>query len=126
DAKHSMLVFGPFSADAFFARNQQSKFDAVLAMYHDQGLIPFKSLAFGEGVNYTAGLPMVRTSPDHGTAFDIAGKNKADSSSFIAAIYSCIDIIGKRQEFEENHKNPLKKMTSVVLAGAEDEKIEEG
>jgi len=125
DAKHSMLVFGPFSADAFFARNQHQKFDAVLAMYHDQGLIPFKSLASGEGVNYTAGLPIVRTSPDHGTAFDIAGKNKADPSSFLTAIYACIDIINQRQEFQENHKNPLKKMTSVVLAGAEDEKIEE-
>ena len=125
DAKHNMLVFGPYSADAFFARNYQSRFDAVLAMYHDQGLIPFKSLAFGEGVNYTAGLPMVRTSPDHGTAFDIAGKNKADSASFLAAIYSCIDIIRSRQEHEENRKNPLKKMGSVVLANAEDEKIEE-
>jgi 4-hydroxythreonine-4-phosphate dehydrogenase len=125
DAKHNMLVFGPYSADAFFARNYQSKFDAVLAMYHDQGLIPFKSLASGEGVNYTAGLPMVRTSPDHGTAFDIAGKNKADSTSFLAAIYSCIDIIRNRQEYEENRKNPLKKMGSVVLANAEDEKIEE-
>ncbi|PWT78978.1 MAG: 4-hydroxythreonine-4-phosphate dehydrogenase PdxA [Bacteroidetes bacterium] len=126
DAKHSMLVFGPYSADAFFARNQQSKFDAVLAMYHDQGLIPFKSLASGEGVNFTAGLPVVRTSPDHGTAFDIAGKNKADSTSFLSAIYACLDIIHKRLEYEENRKNPLKKMTSVVLAGAEDEKIEEG
>src|SRR5882762_614849 len=125
DAKHNMLVFGPYSADAFFARNQQQKFDAVLAMYHDQGLIPFKSLALGEGVNYTAGLPIVRTSPDHGTAFDIAGKNKADTSSFLTAIYACIDIINQRQEFQENHKNPLKKMTSVVLAGAVDEKITE-
>ena len=125
DAKHSMLVFGPYSADAFFARNYQSKFDAVLAMYHDQGLIPFKSLAFGEGVNYTAGLPMVRTSPDHGTAFDIAGKNKADEASFLASIYTCIDIIRNRQEYEENRRNPLKKMGSVVLANAEDEKIEE-
>ncbi len=125
DAKHNMLVFGPYSADAFFARNQQHKFDAVLAMYHDQGLIPFKSLSSAEGVNYTAGLPIVRTSPDHGTAFDIAGKNKADQSSFLASIYACMDIITRRQEFEENHKNPLKKMTSVVLAGAEDEKIEE-
>jgi 4-hydroxythreonine-4-phosphate dehydrogenase len=124
DAKHNMLVFGPFSADAFFARNQQSKFDAVLAMYHDQGLIPFKSLAIGEGVNYTAGLPMVRTSPDHGTAFDIAGKNRADSSSFIASIYSCIDIIRNRQEFEDNRSNPMKKMGAVVLANAVDEKIE--
>jgi len=125
DAKHNMLVFGPYSADAFFARNYQSRFDAVLAMYHDQGLIPFKSLASGEGVNYTAGLPMVRTSPDHGTAFDIAGKNRADATSFLASIYACIDIIRNRQEYEENRKNPLKKMGSVVLANAEDEKIEE-
>jgi len=125
DAKHHMLVFGPFSADGFFAKNQQQKFDAVLAMYHDQGLIPFKSMAFEEGVNYTAGLPAVRTSPDHGTAFDIAGKNKADHSSFLAAIYACLDIINNRREYEENRKNPLKKMGSVVLANAEDEKIEE-
>jgi 4-phospho-D-threonate 3-dehydrogenase / 4-phospho-D-erythronate 3-dehydrogenase len=126
DAKHSMLVYGPFSADAFFARSQQQKFDAVLAMYHDQGLIPFKSLAFGEGINFTAGIPAVRTSPDHGTAFDIAGKNKADIGSFLAALYGCLDIVQKRREFTENHKNPLKKMGSVVLAGAEDEKIDEG
>jgi 4-hydroxythreonine-4-phosphate dehydrogenase len=125
DAKHNMLAFGPYSADGFFARNYHTRFDAVLAMYHDQGLIPFKSLASGEGVNYTAGLPMVRTSPDHGTAFDIAGKNKADASSFLASIYACMDIIGHRQEYEENRKNPLKKMGSVVLANAEDEKIEE-
>ena len=125
DAKHNMLVFGPYSADAFFARNQQQKFDAVLAMYHDQGLIPFKSLAYGEGINYTAGLPIVRTSPDHGTAFDIAGKNKADAGSFLAAVYGCLDIVQKRKDFTENHKNPLKKMGSVVLAGAEDEKIDE-
>jgi 4-hydroxythreonine-4-phosphate dehydrogenase len=125
DAKHNMLVYGPFSADAFFARNQQQKFDAVLAMYHDQGLIPFKSLSAGEGINFTAGLPAVRTSPDHGTAFDIAGKNKADAGSFLAAVYGCLDIIMKRRGFLENHKNPLKKMGSVVLAGAEDEKIDE-
>lgn len=125
DAKHHMLVFGPYSADAFFARNQHQKFDAVLAMYHDQGLIPFKSLAIGEGINYTAGLPVIRTSPDHGTAFDISGKNKADHSSFLSAIYACIDIIQNRQQYEENHKNPLKKMTSVVLANVEDEKIED-
>jgi 4-hydroxythreonine-4-phosphate dehydrogenase len=125
DAKHNMLVFGPYSADAFFARGQHLKFDAVLAMYHDQGLIPFKSLAMAEGINYTAGLPVVRTSPDHGTAFDIAGKNKADTDSFLAAIYNCIDIIGQRREYEDNRKNPLKKMGSVVLANAVDEKIEE-
>jgi 4-hydroxythreonine-4-phosphate dehydrogenase len=126
DAKHNMLVYGPYSADAFFARNQQQKFDAVLAMYHDQGLIPFKSLAYGEGINYTAGLPVVRTSPDHGTAFDIAGKNKADTGSFLTAIYGCLDIIEKRREFAESHKNPLKKMGASVLAGAADEAIDEG
>jgi 4-hydroxythreonine-4-phosphate dehydrogenase len=124
DAKHSMLVFGPFSADAFFARNQQTKFDAVLAMYHDQGLIPFKSLSSGEGVNFTAGLPGVRTSPDHGTAFDIAGKNKADPSSFLAAIYACLDIIRSRQEYEENRSNPMKKMGAAVMGNTVDEKIE--
>ena len=122
---NNMLAFGPYSADAFFARQQHTRFDAVLAMYHDQGLIPFKSLAAGEGVNYTAGIAGIRTSPDHGTALDIAGKNKADHSSFLAAIYTCIDIINHRQQFQENHKNPLKKMTSVVLANAEDEKIDE-
>lgn len=125
EAKNNMLVFGPYSADAFFARNLQSNFDAVLAMYHDQGLIPFKALASGEGVNFTAGLTGVRTSPDHGTAFDIAGKNKADNGSFLKAIYTCLDIIQARHQYDDNHKNPLKKMTSVVLANAEDEKIEE-
>ena len=123
--KHQMMVFGPYSPDAFFARSQYGRFDAVLAMYHDQGLIPFKSLAIGEGVNYTAGLPAVRTSPDHGTAFDIAGKDKADPSSFIASIYRCIDIVSQQQEFRENRKNPLKKVTSAFLANAIDEEIEE-
>jgi 4-hydroxythreonine-4-phosphate dehydrogenase len=125
DAKHSMMVFGPYSADAFFARGYHARFDAVLAMYHDQGLIPFKSLSTGEGVNYTAGLPMVRTSPDHGTAFDIAGKNKADTSSFISAIYAALDIIRNRQEYEDNRSNPMKKMGAQVLGNATDEKIDE-
>ena len=124
EAKHSMIVTGPYSADAFFARGYHQRFDAVLAMYHDQGLIPFKTLA-GEGVNFTAGLPVVRTSPDHGTAFDIAGKNKADASSFLAATFECIDIIRRRNEYEEARKNPLRKMTAEVLANAEDERIEE-
>lgn len=124
EAKHKMLVMGPYSADAFFARRHYTKFDAVLAMYHDQGLIPFKSLALGDGVNYTAGLPGIRTSPDHGTAFDIAGKNKADHSSFLAAIFECIDIINRRAGYIEYRRNPLKKMTSVILANAEDEAIE--
>ncbi|MBO9570765.1 MAG: 4-hydroxythreonine-4-phosphate dehydrogenase PdxA [Chitinophagaceae bacterium] len=125
EAKHNYLVTGPFSADAFFARGYQERFDAVLAMYHDQGLIPFKSLALEEGVNFTAGLPGVRTSPDHGTAFDIAGKNKADHSSFIASIYACIDIIEKRSFYKDNHRNPLKKISSGILANAVDESIEE-
>jgi 4-hydroxythreonine-4-phosphate dehydrogenase len=125
EAKHNHIIVGPFSADAFFARRHFEKFDAVLAMYHDQGLIPFKSLAIDEGVNYTAGLPAVRTSPDHGTAFDIAGKNKADTGSFLASVYKCIDIIEARNFYQENHKNPLKKITSVILANAVDEKIEE-
>lgn len=127
DAKqNNQLVIGPYSADAFFARHQHSKFHAVLAMYHDQGLIPFKALASCEGVNFTAGLPVVRTSPDHGTAFDIAGKNKADESSFRTAVFECIDIIIRRKEYEDNRKNPLKKMTQVILANQEDEKIDEG
>ncbi|PUZ22083.1 4-hydroxythreonine-4-phosphate dehydrogenase [Chitinophaga costaii] len=105
-----MLTFGPYSADAFFARHVYKDFDGVLAMYHDQGLIPFKSLAAGEGINYTAGLPIVRTSPDHGTAFDIAGKNIADESSFRQAIFSALEIIEKRRQYEENTRNPLKKI----------------
>ena len=125
EAKNNYVVVGPFSADAFFARGHHRQFDAVLAMYHDQGLIPFKSLSVSEGVNFTAGLPGVRTSPDHGTAFDIAGKNVADHSSFLASVYKCIDIIDKRNFYRENHKNPLKKITSVILANAVDEKIEE-
>ncbi len=125
--QHNMLVMGPFSADAFFARGQYEKFDAVLAMYHDQGLIPFKSLSIGEGVNFTAGISGVRTSPDHGTAFDIAGKNRADESSLRAAIFTCADIINQRKEYEENRKNPLKKVSASIVANAVDEKIvEEG
>ena len=123
--QQNMLVFGPFSADAFFARGQHQQFDAVLAMYHDQGLVPFKSLAIGEGVNYTAGLPVIRTSPDHGTAFDIAGKGKADQSSFLAAIFVAIDIIRRRTEYEENRKNPLRKMSNIIVANAQDEVIKE-
>jgi 4-hydroxythreonine-4-phosphate dehydrogenase len=123
--QQNILAFGPYSADAFFARGQYEKFDAVLAMYHDQGLIPFKALASGEGVNYTAGLPAVRTSPDHGVAFDIAGKDKADSSSFLTAIFECIDIINRRKEYEENRQNPLRKMTPAILANAVDEDISE-
>lgn len=124
DAKQrDIFCFGPYPADAFFARGQYEKFDAVLAMYHDQGLIPFKSLAIGEGVNYTAGLPGVRTSPDHGVAFDIAGQGKADESSFREAIFKCIDIINGRYEYDQQHKNPLNKMSAVVNANMVDERI---
>lgn len=124
EAKRDMMVFGPYSADAFFARGSYAKFDAVLAMYHDQGLIPFKSLAVGEGVNFTAGLPFVRTSPDHGTAFDIAGKNAADSTSFTAAVFECLDMINRRNEYDERNKNPLRKITAEVLRNVEDERID--
>jgi 4-hydroxythreonine-4-phosphate dehydrogenase len=125
ESKQNILVFGPYSADAFFARGAHEKFDGVLAMYHDQGLIPFKSLAFGEGVNFTAGLPIVRTSPDHGTAFDIAGKNKADASSFTASIFECVRIIHARQGYHDMRLNPLKKMSARMFAGAVDERLEE-
>jgi 4-hydroxythreonine-4-phosphate dehydrogenase len=125
EVKQSMLVYGPFSADAFFARRSYLKFDAVLAMYHDQGLIPFKTISVGEGVNFTAGLPFVRTSPDHGTAFDIAGKNVADATSFTTAVFECIDIINRRNEYEERNKNPLRKITGEILKNVEDEKIDE-
>jgi 4-hydroxythreonine-4-phosphate dehydrogenase len=126
EAKHrDLLVYGPYAADAFFARGNHEKFDGVLAMYHDQGLIPFKSLAKGLGVNYTAGLPGIRTSPDHGTAMDIAGKDKADESSFREAIFVAIDIFNKRMGYAEAHRNPLRKMSAAVLSNAVDERIEE-
>jgi 4-hydroxythreonine-4-phosphate dehydrogenase len=125
EAKQNVLAFGPYSADAFFARRSYLQFDAVLAMYHDQGLIPFKTIAFGEGVNFTAGLPFVRTSPDHGTAFDIAGKNKADITSFMTAVFECVDIITRRNEYDERTKNPLRKITAEVLKNVEDEKIDD-
>lgn len=125
EAKNKLLIFGPFPADAFFARGMHEKYDAVLAMYHDQGLIPFKSLAFGEGVNYTAGLPVVRTSPDHGTAFDIAGNGKADHASFLAATFECIDILNRRMGYADRNRNPLRKISARMLANAVDERIEE-
>lgn len=123
--KNDCVVLGPYSADAFFARGIHEKFDAVLAMYHDQGLIPFKSLALGEGVNFTAGLPVIRTSPDHGTAFDIAGKNLADEASFRQAIFTAIDIYETRMGYAERTRNPLRKISAHVVANAVDEKLEE-
>lgn len=102
-----ILAFGPYPADAFFGKEMYRSFDAVLAMYHDQGLIPFKSIAAGQGVNFTAGLPAVRTSPDHGTAFDIAGKGVADESSFRRALFAALDIVKRRREQAELNENPL-------------------
>ncbi len=92
------LVFGPFPADGFFGSSQYTKYDGILAMYHDQGLVPFKAISFETGVNYTAGLTIVRTSPDHGTAFSIAGKNQASEVSMREAIYSAVDIFKQRTE----------------------------
>lgn len=105
--KEGILAFGPYSPDGFFGTNMQYKFDAVLAMYHDQGLIPFKTLAFDSGVNFTAGLPIVRTSPDHGTAYDLAGKNMANPQSMMHAIYTAIDIVNNRKRYEEMRRDPL-------------------
>lgn len=105
-----ILAVGPFSADGFFGSQQFKKVDAVLAMYHDQGLIPFKTLSFGTGVNYTAGLNVVRTSPDHGTGYDIAGKDIADADSLRAAIFTGIDILRNRQAYVEMTANPVEKV----------------
>jgi 4-phospho-D-threonate 3-dehydrogenase / 4-phospho-D-erythronate 3-dehydrogenase len=121
--KSKAIVKGPYSADAFFAQSQYTAFDAVLAMYHDQGLIPFKSLTIGEGVNYTAGLPIIRTSPDHGVAFDIAGKNLANHESLLEAIYTGIDILNHRKTYAVNRANPLRKMSKQMLANAIDEAV---
>ncbi len=102
------MVFGPFPADGFFGSGHYEKFDAVIAAYHDQGLVPFKTLSFGKGVNFTAGLSKVRTSPDHGTAYDIAGKGMADYNSFKEAVYLAIDVYRSRIQYEEITENPLK------------------
>ena len=106
--KEGLLVYGPYPADGFFGNGTYKNFDGVLAMYHDQGLIPFKTISFGAGVNFTAGLSVVRTSPDHGTAYDIAGKNVASEESFRKAIYSAIDIYQTRMQNKELGANPLK------------------
>lgn len=122
---NNILAVGPYPADAFFARGSYAQFDAVLSMYHDQGLVPFKTIAGGDGVNYTAGLPEVRTSPDHGVAFDIAGKNSADPTSFMTAVFGCIDIINQRKGYAANRSNPLRKTSRAMLANAKDEVIED-
>jgi len=106
--QENILAIGPFAADGFFGSAQYNRYDAILAMYHDQGLIPFKALAFEGGVNYTAGLPVVRTSPAHGTAYDIAGKDLASEESFRQALYLAIDIFRNRAVYDESNSNPLR------------------
>mgnify|MGYP003305092558 FL=1 len=106
--EQGILAYGPYPPDGFFGVNMQYKFDAGLSMYHDQGLIPFKSLAFDSGVNFTAGLPIVRTSPDHGTAFDLAGQNKANPQSMISSIYLAVDVVRNREKYAQMRANPLK------------------
>ncbi|MCB4807208.1 4-hydroxythreonine-4-phosphate dehydrogenase PdxA [Tamlana sp. 62-3] len=103
------LVYGPYAADSFFGSNTYQSFDAVIASYHDQGLVPFKTLSFGQGVNFTAGLNKVRTSPDHGTAYEIAGKGLANENSFKEAVFSAINIYKNRSDYEYLTANPLKK-----------------
>ena len=108
--EQGILCFGPYPADGFMGSGAFSHFDGVLAMYHDQGLTPFKVLAMESGVNFTAGLPLVRTSPDHGTAFDIAGKGEASADSFRQALYMAIDIHRNRKSHAEAYRNPLRKL----------------
>ena len=109
-AESGIQAFGPFPADGFFGSGNYNYFDGILAMYHDQGLAPFKTIALDDGVNYTAGLPIIRTSPDHGTAFDIAGQGKANENSLRQAIYTAIDIWRNRQNYDEPLQNPLPKL----------------
>lgn len=120
-----ILAFGPFPADGFFGSGQFAKFHGILAMYHDQGLIPFKSLTFGSGVNYTAGLPVVRTSPDHGVAYDIAGKGQANEASMLRAIYLAAEIAHNRQEYIEMRANSLerRKQKTLISETGEDEEV---
>lgn len=106
--QHGVLSFGPYAADGFFGSGEWRKFDGVLAMYHDQGLAPFKTIAGSEGVNFTSGLEYIRTSPDHGTAYDIAGKMQADAASMRNAIYKAVDIYRRRERYDEMVANPLK------------------
>jgi 4-hydroxythreonine-4-phosphate dehydrogenase len=119
--KENMLVFGPYAADGFFGAGSFAKFDGILAMYHDQGLTPFKAISFDTGVNFTAGLPFVRTSPVHGTAFQIAGKGEASENSFRQAIYLACDIFRNRQMHAEITRNPLRHHEIEIHADRVDE-----
>jgi 4-hydroxythreonine-4-phosphate dehydrogenase len=118
---NGILAFGPFPADSFFQPSKYRSFDAVLAMYHDQGLAPFKTLAYEEGVNYTAGLPFIRTSPDHGTAYDIAGKNIADEQSFMEAIFTAIKIFKNRSEYNDLMSNRLQPRKMAIDNGIDED-----
>ncbi|WP_312994425.1 4-hydroxythreonine-4-phosphate dehydrogenase PdxA [Chryseobacterium flavum] len=122
---NGILAFGPFPADSFFQPNKYKNFDAVLAMYHDQGLAPFKTLAYEEGVNYTAGLPFIRTSPDHGVAYDIAGKNIADEQSFTEAIFTAIKVFRNRSEYNDLMSNRLQPRKMAVDNGIDEDLPEE-
>lgn len=117
--KEGIMAFGPYPADGFFATDGFKKFDAILAMYHDQGLTPFKALSFSTGVNFTAGLPVVRTSPDHGTAYEITGQNVADEQSLLSAIYLAIDVFNNRQMNKEITANPLSTLDTSSLGADE-------
>jgi 4-hydroxythreonine-4-phosphate dehydrogenase len=119
--REGIMIFGPFPADGFFGAGSFTKFDGILAMYHDQGLAPFKALSFDTGVNYTAGLPFVRTSPVHGTAFHIAGKGEASENSFRQAIYLACSIFKNRQMYAELTKDPLKKQDIEIHSDKVDE-----
>lgn len=120
--KSEILCSGPYASDGFFGTGRYKEFDAVLAMYHDQGLIPFKTIAMDSGVNFTAGISIVRTSPDHGTAYDIAGKNLASDESFRQAVYMAIDVFKNRLSYDEARKNPLRKL--FIERGKDDEKLD--
>ncbi|MDR2206564.1 MAG: 4-hydroxythreonine-4-phosphate dehydrogenase PdxA [Flavobacteriaceae bacterium] len=120
-SENGMMVFGPFPADSFFQPHKYTNFDAVLAMYHDQGLIPFKTIAYKYGVNFTAGLPFVRTSPDHGVAYDIAGQNIADETSFLEAIFAAIHIFRTRTEYQELSANRLKPQKIAIDHGVDED-----
>lgn len=117
-----ILAIGPYAADGFFGSGNYTNFDGILAMYHDQGLVPFKALSFGKGINFTAGLPIIRTSPDHGTGFDIAGKNIADYRSFREALYLALDSARQRADYLHMHDNPL---SEIVNETGEDEILED-
>jgi len=123
--KEDILAFGPYPSDGFFGAGSFAKFDGILAMYHDQGLIPFKALAFDSGVNYTAGLPVIRTSPNHGTAYDIAGKGEASDQSFRNAMFLACDIYKNRKTYKEINSDPLKSYSVDTRSATEDLPTEE-